>query len=320
MAQGLKIGKIFGADIELHWSFLFLMVFTLILSYPTFYLFVLIALLFVCVFVHELSHTISSRRNGVKVKKIVLLPLGGASIIDEANLTPEVELRIAAAGPVMSIFLGCLFGVLVTVSPPGGLTQILQFLFEINLLLGVFNLLPAFPTDGGRVFRSYLERRYDEYKATLLTIRVSKYVMALFIVGTFAYTVAITAPLYYKEFTFLFDLLIVFFLYGGAVSERELAEIKKMSEGVDVSEAMSTHFEFVASSTKVSALYGIVKKSKEHLMITKIGKEYAYVNLARKDKLKETDSVADLAQLMPSIKEKENIVRALRRWRRRNPP
>ncbi|VVB76665.1 Zinc metalloprotease [uncultured archaeon] len=308
MAQSYRIGSLFGVAIELHWSFIMLLLLTLLLST---YVFMLIALLFVCVLIHELAHSITSIRNGVKVKKIILMPIGGASIIDETKLSPEVEFNVAVSGPLMSVFLGCLFGALVAFAPAGLANQIFQYLFEINLLLGVFNLLPAFPTDGGRVFRSYLERRYDEYKATMMTVTASKYVMVIFIAGTIVYALLLNAPAYYKEFTVLWDLLIVFFLLGGALSEKQMAELKRDSRGLTIAGAASTHFKFVEPNTAVGSLYDLVRKSKEHVLITTIGSDYAYVNLAGTAKKGSVRTAADLAVVMPRLPASTGLVDAL---------
>jgi len=310
MAQSYKIGRLLGIDIELHWSFIILILLTLLLST---YVFVLIVLLFVCVLIHELAHSITSLRNHVKVKKIVLLPIGGASIIDDTKLSPSVEFNIAVSGPLMSLFLGCLFGVLVIFAPPGIINQVLQFLFEINILLGVFNLFPAFPTDGGRVFRSYLERKHDEYKATMLTITASKYVLVLFVAGTLVYVALIDAPLYYKEFTVLWDLLIAFFLYGGATAERQLAELKRNAKGISIKDSVSRHFIFVEPDATMRDLYAIAKRSREHTFITKMGSDYAYVNLLEKSKSGGARSASDLAVRMPQLPANTGIVEALQR-------
>lgn len=243
MAQSYRIGRLLGIDVELHWTFILLMAASLLLST---YLFLLLALLFVCVLIHEIAHCITCLRNGVKVKKIILLPIGGASIIDDAGLSPDVEFNVAISGPLMSLFLGCLFGLLVIFAPPGLATQILQFLFLMNIFLGVFNLMPAFPTDGGRVFRSYMERRHDEYEATMLTVTASKYVLVLFVLGSVAYLMVIGASLFNIEFILLWDLLIAFYLYGGAISEKQMAELKKEAGGLSVRGAVSRHFVFVS--------------------------------------------------------------------------
>jgi Zn-dependent protease len=310
MAQSFKIGRVFGIDIELHWTFILLMLVFLILST---YVFLLIVLLFACVLVHELAHSVSSLRNNVKVKKIILLPIGGASIIDDSKLRPDVEFNIAISGPLMSLFLGCLFGALVAFSPPGIVTQTLQFLFLMNIFLGVFNLLPAFPTDGGRVFRSWLERKHDEYDATMLTVRASKYVLVLFIAGSLAYYLLISASLFDIEFVLLWDILIAFYLYGGAASEKQIAELKRNARGLSVRGAVTKHFALVGPDTSVGDLYDLVKSSGEHLLITRIGGDYAYVNLLNAPKRGNPKTASDLAVRMPSMPDGTGIVEALRR-------
>ncbi len=311
MADAYKIGKIWGIDIELHWTFIALLLVTLWLSLPTGFLFVLIVLLFLCVLIHELSHSFVSMRNGIRVSRIVLLPLGGVSIIDISEIDPRIEFNIAVAGPLMSLLLGAIFGFFVAFSPPGSLTEVLQFLFEINILLGAFNLLPAFPTDGGRVFRSWLERKYDEYKATMITIKASNVTMGLFILGTLAYVLIITAPFYSKEFIFLWDLLIVFFLYNGAQQEKQTIEIKRETRGVKLRSLATKRFVLVAPSSSVQELYQTVKRTREHMLITKLGDGYAYVNLLRKERLRPEMWARDLAVKIPSVDMNENIIDAL---------
>ena len=303
-----KMGRILGIEIELHWTFIALMLITLLLS-P--YAFLLIALLFICVLIHELLHCIVSMKNGIRVRKIVLLPIGGASIIDQISIPPAVEFNVAIAGPLMSLFLGAVFGVLVVLAPSGLPNQIFQFLFEINILLGVFNLLPAFPTDGGRVFRSYLERNHSEYDATLLTVKASKCIMVLFIVGTVVWLAITPSPMYYKEFVFLWDLLIVFFLYGGAEGEQEMNEVRRASKGIKLSEVVSSHYVFVDPDKSVADLYGVVRRTKEHLLMTKIGPDYAYVNLMERKKMRKVASARGIAIVIPSVNYGAGIFDAL---------
>lgn len=306
--QSYRLCSIFGIDIELHWTFIALLILTLFLST---YLFVLITLLFVCVLIHELSHCFVSLRNRVKVSRIILVPMGGASIIDQVKLNPRVEFNIAIAGPLMSVLLACLFGVMVVIAPPGLPNQIFQFLFEINILLGVFNLLPAFPTDGGRVFRSYLERKYNQYKATMLTIRAGNVMMGLIVLGTLAFVIAMSAPFYTKEFVFLWNLVIVFFLYSGAQAEKQLVEMRQNTRGMRVSEVTSKHFVLVKPEDDAQKLYETVRRKKVHLLITKVGDGYALVNLLRKEKLKPNVTAQQIATAIPNIQINANIIDAL---------
>jgi CBS domain-containing protein len=211
----------------------------------------------------------------------------------------------------MSLLLGAFFGFLVVFAPQGGLSQLLQLLFLINIMLGVFNILPAFPMDGGRVFRSYLERKYNSYKATMLTIRTSQVVMVLFIIATLVYVVVISASADYKEFVLLWNLLIVFFLFSGAQAEKETMEIKKRSAGMRVSEVTNSHFALVSPSDNAQKLYDTMKRTREHLLITKLGSDYAYLNLLRREKLTSGTSAGEIATKIPSIKSSASLIDAL---------
>ncbi|MGB9732788.1 MAG: site-2 protease family protein [Candidatus Micrarchaeia archaeon] len=303
-----SIGKIFGIEIELHWTFLLLLLFTFLLSI---YLFFLIVLLFVCVLLHELAHSITSIRNGIRVKKIILLPIGGASIIDNIAVNPQVEFNIAIAGPIMSLFLAGIFGMLAILSPPGIIRGTMQVMFEMNVLLGVFNLLPAFPMDGGRVFRSYLQKKRSFYDATLLTVKVSKYLMGIILIGTFAFLVfGESFSLSYREFVALWNFIIVMFLYSGAQAEEESVKIKKETEGLRLRSAITKHFIYVKPNTNLYALYRKVLKEQEHIVITKLKDRYAYVDL-RKRRREDIRLAKDAAVPIPSMRASAPLADAL---------
>lgn len=309
MSQGsLKIGKLLGIDIELHWTFILLMLFPLLFGYLL--LFVILLLLFICVLIHELAHSITSLRNGIKVRSIILLPIGGASIIDSFNINPKVEFNIAIVGPIMSLFLGGVFGVLVAFSPPGPATFVLQTLFELNILLGIFNIIPAFPMDGGRVFRSYLERRRSRFDATVLAVKVSKYFTVIFAVAALIYLILINASAEFKEFEFLVYLLIAFFIYGGAQGEMENALLRRDTSGLKISYAIDRDFVMVGPDTSVSRLYEIAKRSRSHIMITKTDTGFALIDFMRKRR-SWAGSVRSLAVPLPVVAESSSATDAL---------
>ncbi|MEM3841175.1 MAG: site-2 protease family protein [Candidatus Micrarchaeaceae archaeon] len=269
------IGSLFGIRIQLHWSFVLLLIFSLVLSL---YLFAIIVLLFVCVLLHELAHSITSKRNGINVKKIILLPIGGASMIDMEEIKPEIEFRISIAGPIASIFIGMILGVFAVVIPPGGIKHIVQLLFLINILLGVFNILPGFPLDGGRVFRSYEQKKHSFLDATKITVKLSKIVIALFVLGTIIY--AAIEPGYsfaYREFVVFWDILIAVFLYGGAQAEYQTAYIREAAAPLKVKDAISKNYAVVKPGTTIGDLYGILLKEHTHIILVDYGKEVKLV-------------------------------------------
>lgn len=133
-------------------------------------------LLFLCVLAHELSHSIVAKKGGMQVRGIVLHVFGGVSLINEDRYRPGLEFRVAIAGPLLSILLGVLFWFLrIYLFPQEGTTahSLVTYLYIINFVLAIFNLLPGFPLDGGRVLRSLLALwKKDLVAATRIATRV----------------------------------------------------------------------------------------------------------------------------------------------------
>jgi Zn-dependent protease len=187
-------------------------------------------LVFACVVVHELSHCFVARRRGARVDEILLFPLGGVSKLRNLPESPADELAIAIVGPLTSVGLGLLAGcgalllgqALVPVDLLSG--WLLVRLAWLNVILGVFNLLPAFPLDGGRVLRAVLERDRSLEAATRAATRVGHaFAWALMVAG------------------FLFDvwlLLIGLFVYFGASAEEAATIVHARLRGHTVRDAM----------------------------------------------------------------------------------
>ena len=306
--SGIRIFRIFGIDVTLHWTFILMLLAVLLLGSE--FLFLLFVLLFACVLIHEFSHSVTALRNRIKVREIILLPIGGASIIDELGIDPKVEFNISVVGPISSLLLGGIFGVLVVFSPPGMITEILQFMFIINIFLGVSNLIPAFPMDGGRVLESYLQEKMDMYDATMLTVKVSMYMLGVILVAAIVFIgYQISSQNFnqgivdYAAFEFIYTLIIVFFLYGGAKQEEETAIMRKRTDGLKLSDMVSKDYFLVDSDISIKGLYARVKRSKKHRIFTKSGNSYYYVDLSRIRKIRDLHSVGigDLLVPLPSI-------------------
>lgn len=159
-------------------------------SQPTYILMGFIAALgfFVCLLLHELSHSMVARRHGVKVSSITLFLFGGVAEMKTDPPSARAEFQIALAGPVMSFLLAGFFSLAAEASLKLGLsspfTQVLSYLGSINLVLAVFNLLPAFPLDGGRVLRAWLwQRSGNVVKATEIAAK-SGQILAYILIGT----------------------------------------------------------------------------------------------------------------------------------------
>ncbi|MGI0133927.1 MAG: site-2 protease family protein, partial [Candidatus Micrarchaeaceae archaeon] len=237
------VGSIAGIRIQLHWSFILLLVGIFLLTSP--YLFLIWVLLFACVLVHELAHSLLAKRNGIPVKKIILYPFGGGSVIDFEKVNPSMEYRISIIGPVSSLALALVFGAASLYAPSGTVQSTLYLLFVLNVFLGVFNILPWFPLDGGRALRSYLQKTRSFFTATKIAVNVSKVVTILFIIGTVIYVALIPGTFVYKEFVVLFDIIIGMFIYGGAQSELRLAYVKTNITKLKARDAISRNFTVV---------------------------------------------------------------------------
>jgi Zn-dependent protease/predicted transcriptional regulator len=235
MKYSLKIFSVFGIPVELHISFLVLMLLIYIVAFFNFYpsinllTAVLITLVFVTVVLHELSHSYVAKRYGIKIQRIVLLPIGGVSEMEEIPKDPAQELRIALAGPVANLIIAVIsFFILIIFrnSLSTVLIGALYYFIIVNLLLGLFNLLPAFPMDGGRILRAYLAERMSFIKATKLAANIGKqFAIIMAVVGVF--------------FNFLL-ILIAIFVYFGAEGEYRSVLVSTLLEDEKVKDIMTT--------------------------------------------------------------------------------
>ena len=175
MPGTLRIGKIAGIDIEVHVSWIIILVLLTVSlatgwfpqlyagwSTATYWLIALLSslLLFVSVLLHELAHSLVARRRGVPVKSITLFIFGGVSNIEREPASPGIEFQLAFVGPLTSLVIGvvCYLIQLPLRSTNSPLEGILFYLAVTNVLLGLFNLVPGFPLDGGRVLHSIVWR------------------------------------------------------------------------------------------------------------------------------------------------------------------
>lgn len=230
MPWSLKFGSIFGIPIELHITFLLLL---LIFSIFGFIPLLVIVLLFVSVLVHELAHSLVGRHYGAKIKKITLLPIGGVSQMEA--IPKGHEFAIAVIGPITSIVLGILlflFGSLFGLSmyfdlnwvQLGSLKDIVRIVMSLNFLLGLFNIIPAFPMDGGRVLRAFLSTRMDYLKATEISVRIGQGLAIVFaFVGVF-----------YNPWL----IIIAFFIYMGGMGEYQSTQMSSALKGIKVKDLM----------------------------------------------------------------------------------
>ena len=189
LTSGLRIARVHGIDIRAHWSWLLIVgLLTWSLSNGLFGETIFpqwstgqswaaglsaTALFFVSVLLHELSHALVAQRYGMVVPSITLFVFGGVSNLQSEMQTAGQEFRVAIAGPLMSWLLAIVAGGLWLLTTPAGVSAVFGYLAVTNGVLGLFNLLPGFPLDGGRVFRSMLwARSHDLLQATRVASKV----------------------------------------------------------------------------------------------------------------------------------------------------
>jgi Zn-dependent protease/predicted transcriptional regulator len=202
--------------------------------------------LFACVVLHELGHALVARRFGVGTRDITLLPIGGVAHLDKMPEKPGQELAVALAGPIVSMTLAAgLFGLLALLDGPTGLEGLqlvggpfFSKLMWINVTLAAFNLLPAFPMDGGRVLRAALALRMDRNRATELAARVGQGIALLLGIWGFFFN-----P---------FIMVIAAFVWMGAKGEASVVQARAALSGVPVSHAMITDFRALAPGDSLS--------------------------------------------------------------------
>ena len=198
-------------------------------------------LLFACVVIHELSHSLTATQMGFPVRDIVLLPLGGVAQMERMPERPTQEFLMAVAGPLSNVVIAVLLimaGLLLPVDLGRGLWKLvtnpthlgwkdtLPYLIITNLGLAVFNLIPAFPMDGGRVLRALLATVMPHARATALAVRVGQgLAWALGLIGLLT-----------SNFLWI---LIAIFVYSGAAQEGRMIQVKNVLQGLRVSLAFS---------------------------------------------------------------------------------
>jgi Zn-dependent protease len=181
----LKIGSAFGIPVRLHWTFLILIYLVLVNDAAPMPVAALsIVLLFGSVLLHELGHSLVARRFGIRVIDITFWPLGGMARMAEMPESARVEGLVALAGPAVNFVLALLALCLWALLPEEAARALLHYFIWINLAMGVFNLIPAFPMDGGRILRALLALSHDWLAATERAVSVGRSIASLLFLGS----------------------------------------------------------------------------------------------------------------------------------------
>jgi Zn-dependent protease/CBS domain-containing protein len=245
MQWSYRIGRIAGTDIKVHVTFLLLVGWWALIGYsqgglPMALTSALALLaLFACVLLHEFGHILTARRFGVRTPDVILLPIGGVARLERIPEEPRQELLIALAGPAVTLGIALiLYAVLRLSGNDAQVTDLserqpfLAQLVTVNLYLLLFNLIPAFPMDGGRVLRALLSSRLGLLRGTRIA-------------ATLGQTLAILGGLYGLSRSEPLLVLVAFFVFLGANAEAAAVETRAAGEGLQVRQMMVTDFRTV---------------------------------------------------------------------------
>lgn len=252
MSWSLNIGSIAGTAIRIHFTFLLFLVWIFVANWASggppaaWQGLVFILLLFACVLAHEFGHILTARAFGVPTPDVTLLPIGGVARLARIPEEPKQEFLIAIAGPLVNVAIAVVLLLLGAHLDPRDLAamessriSLADRLAEVNLFLAVFNMIPAFPMDGGRVLRALLAIKLGHVRATEIAATIGQLVaFGLGFLGLFGNPLLI---------------FIAIFVYLAASSEAHLVAIRAMSRDVPVSAAMITKYATLTPDEHIEA-------------------------------------------------------------------
>ena len=243
MKWSLKIGRFAGIDVYMHVTFLLLISWVALMHWrqgqsitAALAGVAFILVVFLCVVLHEFGHALTARRYGIPTRDITLLPIGGVARLERMPTDPLQELWVALAGPAVNVVIAAILFIWLKFSasfePMQTLTittgPFLERIMAVNIFLVAFNLIPAFPMDGGRVLRAVLAARKDYARATQIAASIGQGIAIFFgVVG-----------LFYNPLL----LFIALFVWIGATQEAGLSQIQSAIGGIPVQQAMLTDF------------------------------------------------------------------------------
>lgn len=242
MRWSFRIGRLFGIRIEVHVTFLLMVAALAIFGAEDArdavrFAFDLL-LVFACVLLHELGHALAARRYGIATREIVLLPIGGVARLERMPEKPQQEIVVAVAGPLVNVVIATLLGLILygqhgdarALLDRAAQGHTLEYLLFANLAMIAFNLIPAFPMDGGRVLRATLAMFLPFPRATRIASLVGQGIAILF---------AFVGVVVFKSVILVFIALFVFLAAG---EERAVVQTRSALAGLLVRDAMITSF------------------------------------------------------------------------------
>ena len=282
MGRSYRIGKVADIPLLLHWTFLLIPAWiilsgmaagsaaaTVMLNLS------LVAVIFGCVVLHELGHAMAARHFGIQTKDIVLMPIGGVARLMGMPRKWQQELAVALAGPAVNVVIALglmmfipLFDWNVLATSDSAAFTLYRNALYVNVAMIVFNMLPLFPMDGGRVLRSLLSGWLGHLTGTRIAATVGK---------TLAVALGLSGLFVFGNPMLLF---IAGFVYFGARQESAMAEAESAFDGLTVADAMMTRFDVLPANTSVDwALRFAMTSHRTTLPVVSDGRFLGFVNV-----------------------------------------
>ncbi len=263
MSWSFPIGRLFGSELRIHVTFLLLLGWiawsgwqaggtAAAISNTVF-----VVALFACVIAHEFGHALTARHFGIRTPDITLLPIGGVARLEKMPENPREEILVALAGPLVNLVIWAVLTLLFGVTSGGAalagetLASLPADLARINLWIALFNLLPAFPMDGGRVLRALLSLRMDRVTATRRAAQAGQVLAFLLGLAGFAS----------GNFILLF---IGLFIMMAAGAESSDVAMKSVARGLMARDAMITAFETLSPQDSLEAAGAALIRTTQH--------------------------------------------------------
>lgn len=264
MRWSLRIARIAGIDVKVHVTFFLLLAWVAWLYHgqggwpAAVHGVVYVSLVFLCVVLHEFGHALAARTFGIRTPDITLLPIGGVARLERMPDKPGQEVIVALAGPLVNVVIAAaLWLALLPGGGPENLSplqarggNLLAELLGVNLILVVFNMIPAFPMDGGRVLRALLALRLNYARATNIAATIGQgFAFVLGFIGLFSNPLLV---------------FVAVFIYLGAAGEASFAQMRDVSSGLPVASAMVTEFKALTEESTLDEAIEAVLATSQH--------------------------------------------------------
>jgi len=262
MRWSFHLFRVAGIEVRVHVTFLLLLAFVGFAGHATAGAsgaisgVVFVSLVFLCVLLHEFGHALAAKRYGIRTPDITLLPIGGLARLERMPDKPAEELVVAIAGPLVNVAIALILapfahGPFQLFGGVAGDLDLLTSLRNVNIGLVLFNLIPAFPMDGGRVLRAFLAMRMDYARATAVAAGIGQ---GIAVVG------GMWALLNFQPML----VLIAVFIYAGAQSEAAFAQFKGLSKSMRVQAATITAFQTLPLQATLNDAIEALLSSSQH--------------------------------------------------------